>query len=90
MKKKSLSDLAKEHGWEVSTHKIDTKFRLELLEFLRASTEAQPTQVLAAHFKKSREEIEYYLDMLLHGHLAEYIPVGGGAWGWVAVKLASN
>jgi|GEM_PF-6950419 len=90
MKKKSLSDLAKEHGWEVSTHKIDTKFRLELLEFLRDSKAAQPTQVIAAHFKKTRPEVEHYLDMLSDGKLAQYIYVGRGEWGWVAARIENN
>ena len=90
MKKKSISDRTKEHGWEVSTHKIDTKFRLELLKFLRQSSDAKSADVLAAHFKRPAKEVEYYLDMLMNGNLAQYIHVGRREWGWVAARIEKN
>jgi hypothetical protein len=90
MKRKSIADLAKEKGWEASTHKIDAKFEFKLIEFLRDSIAPQPAQTLATHFRKEVREVEYYLDRLGGQNLAQYIPIKPGQWGWVAIKLEKN
>jgi nitrogen fixation protein FixH len=90
MKKKSLTDLAKEHGWPTVACKIDKEFEKALVDFLRSSKAPQDTQTVGAHFSKPIQEVEHYLDQLGEQKLARYTYVGRGAWGWVAVPLEHN